>query len=382
MPSPDTGPGVLPEALVAEGERIMRICNACRYCEGYCAVFPAMERRLSFGEADLTYLANLCHDCGECLDACQYAPPHEFNVHVPRTLARVRLATYRGYARPSVAAAAFERPGAILWLAGLVSPLAFLAAVVAWRGRDLVLQAHGSTPGAFYQVIPHPVMIGFFTVVGLAVAIVLGRGVAAVWRDTGARFGQHPRLSDLARALGDAARLRYLHGGGVGCPYPGEVPSQARRWLHHATFYGFALCFAATCVAALYHHVWGWHAPYPLFSLPVVLGCIGGAGLVVGPAGLLALKAVRSREAPDAVQTELDETFLWMLLLTSITGFLLLMLRAGGGMGAVLAVHLGVVFGLFVTLPYGKFVHAGYRLCALVVHAVEERAGRGTSPHH
>ncbi|MEA3115709.1 MAG: citrate/tricarballylate utilization protein, partial [Caballeronia sp.] len=28
----------------AEGElsRIMQICNACRYCEGFCAVFPAM----------------------------------------------------------------------------------------------------------------------------------------------------------------------------------------------------------------------------------------------------------------------------------------------------------------------------------------------------
>ena len=25
--------------------RVMQICNACRYCEGFCAVFPAMERR-------------------------------------------------------------------------------------------------------------------------------------------------------------------------------------------------------------------------------------------------------------------------------------------------------------------------------------------------
>ena len=26
----------------------MTICNACRYCEGFCDVFPAMERRLEF----------------------------------------------------------------------------------------------------------------------------------------------------------------------------------------------------------------------------------------------------------------------------------------------------------------------------------------------
>ena len=32
----------------AEVERVMQVCNACRYCEGFCAVFPAMTRRLAF----------------------------------------------------------------------------------------------------------------------------------------------------------------------------------------------------------------------------------------------------------------------------------------------------------------------------------------------
>jgi citrate/tricarballylate utilization protein len=50
--------------LVAEAQRVLAICNACRYCEGYCAVFPALERRLSFDEGDVHYLANLCHNCG------------------------------------------------------------------------------------------------------------------------------------------------------------------------------------------------------------------------------------------------------------------------------------------------------------------------------
>src|SRR5215469_14752378 len=70
-----------------EGEvgRILQICNACRYCEGFCAVFPAMTRRLEFGKADIHYLANLCHNCGACLHACQYAPPHEFAVNVPQS---------------------------------------------------------------------------------------------------------------------------------------------------------------------------------------------------------------------------------------------------------------------------------------------------------
>ena len=84
----------MPGAALAPGEaevaRVMQICNACRYCEGFCAVFPAMTRRLEFGKADVHYLANLCHNCGACLHACQYAPPHEFRVNVPKAMATVR----------------------------------------------------------------------------------------------------------------------------------------------------------------------------------------------------------------------------------------------------------------------------------------------------
>ena len=77
------------EAL-AEADRLMTVCNSCRYCEGLCAVFPAMEMRRAFPDGDLNYLANLCHGCGACYYDCQFSPPHEFNVNVPQTLAQVR----------------------------------------------------------------------------------------------------------------------------------------------------------------------------------------------------------------------------------------------------------------------------------------------------
>ena len=32
----------------SEANRMLQICNACRYCEGFCAVFPAMTRRIEF----------------------------------------------------------------------------------------------------------------------------------------------------------------------------------------------------------------------------------------------------------------------------------------------------------------------------------------------
>jgi citrate/tricarballylate utilization protein len=69
----------------------------------------------------------------------------------------------------------------------------------------------------------------------------------------------------------------------------------------------------------------------------------------------------------------MDVAFILMLLLTSLTGLLLLVLRATPAMGVLLAVHLGVVFALFVTMPYGKFMHGPYRLLALLRHAEERR---------
>ena len=56
----------------------------------------------TFDEGDLNYLANLCHNCGACFYACQYAPPHEFAVNVPQTFAEVRTETYAKYAWPSI----------------------------------------------------------------------------------------------------------------------------------------------------------------------------------------------------------------------------------------------------------------------------------------
>ncbi len=173
-----------------------------------------------------------------------------------------------------------------------------------------------------------------------------------------------------------------MEGGGSGCTYPGEAPSRARRVFHHMTAYGFLLCFAATSVATVYHYGFGWIAPYGWFSLPVIFGTLGGIGLVIGPAGLLALnhhamKAAKAEpdwgpEDPDRMA--LDTGFATLLLLTSATGLALLFWRESAAMGILLAVHLGIVLALFVTLPYGKFVHGLYRYAALKRHAREQAA--------
>jgi citrate/tricarballylate utilization protein len=50
-----------------------------------------------------------------------------------------------------------------------------------------------------------------------------------------------------------------------------------------------------------------------------------------------------------------------------VTGLALLVLRHERVMPTLLVVHLGTVLALFVTLPYGKFVHGLYRVAALMM---------------
>ena len=49
----------------------MEICNACRYCEGYCAVFPAMELRREFSAAEIDVIGDTPRDitCGKAFGA-------------------------------------------------------------------------------------------------------------------------------------------------------------------------------------------------------------------------------------------------------------------------------------------------------------------------
>ncbi len=361
--------GMPTTAAETEVARQMQICNACRYCEGFCAVFPAMTRRLDFNKADIHYLANLCHNCSACLYACQYAPPHEFAVNVPQALAVVRGQTYADYAWPRGLGALYKRNGLTVALATAGALALFLLLVLLWSRGSLL---HAPLAGNFYAVFPHNTLALMFGVVFAVALAALGMGVANFWRavDPGRPDGGGAALE----TAGNVMTLKYLDGGhGQGCNETGDAFTLARRRFHHFTFYGFMLCFAATCVATLYHYLLGLHAPYPLLSLPVLLGTVGGIGLLVGPAGLLWLNLRRNPAQGDAQQKPMDRGFIALLLLTSLTGLALLAWRDSGAMALLLAIHLGFVLALFLTLPYGKFAHGSYRSAALLKYAIEKR---------
>ena len=359
--------------LIEEAQRLLSICNACRYCEGYCAVFPALQRRLAFPEHDVHYLANLCHNCGSCHYACQYAPPHPFDLNFPRTLARVREQTYRKYAWPGAFASLYDRNALAVALASFAGIAFMFLLAVFLTDPARLLQAHSDAQGSFHALIPHGPMVAVFGTVSAFVAIAFAVGLARFSPDMGERLADFVRPSTAAEALHDALTLRWLDGGGDGCRYPDEKLSNSRRVYHHLTFYGFLLCFAATSTATVYHYALGWKAPYPFLSLPVVLGTVGGIGLIAGPIGLLALRRHRDPELAAPEQKGMDEGFLVLLLATSVTGLALLFLRETRAMGVMLCLHLGAVLALFLTMPYGKFAHALYRVAALVRFHLERR---------
>jgi citrate/tricarballylate utilization protein len=92
------------------------------------------------------------------------------------------------------------------------------------------------------------------------------------------------------------------------------------------------------------------------------------------------LFVAKSRRAPELLDESrygMDVGFIAMLFLTGLTGMLLLLLRETAAMGPLLALHLGAVFALFITMPYGKFVHGIYRFVALVRYAQERRGEAG-----
>jgi citrate/tricarballylate utilization protein len=358
------------ENLLHEADRQLTICNACRLCEGFCAVFPALERRRTVDEGDILYLSNLCHDCQDCYTACMYAPPHEFAINVPAILSEVRLNVYETYASPRTLSSLLRHPrgGHLVALIGAILIVAIAALI---NAGPTVFSAVHHGPGAFYRVIPYAVMWTSFMAAALWVVGVWVVGAVRFWRDTASPLRGRVGLRAVGRALFEAATLRYMQGGGAGCDYPRPGGSYSRLILHSLVSYGFLAAFIATLLAALYQDVLGIMPPFSIVSAPVLFGAAGGVALCIGASGLLYLKVLADPVPSIRSMRSLDYAFLLLLDLVAITGIALLVLRDSPLMAALLVVHLGCVLGLFLTAPYGKFVHFVYRTMALVQNQIE-----------
>lgn len=359
------------QELLKEANHVMTVCNACRYCEGFCAVFPAMELRRIFSQEDMKFFANLCHNCRGCYYACQYAPPHEFDLNIPKTFAELRHATYKEFAWPNFLSGLLERNHRTVAVVTVLSVLFVFLITLLTRGADVVFGMHEG-PGAFYAVTPYAAIMIPFSLLALFIVFSWIKGIGFFWKAIGAPKKDLWDISAHLQALKDMLVLRYLGGGGHGCNYPDEAFSMGRRKYHHFTFYGFMLCFAATALAFIYEHALGWYSPYPITSLPVILGSVGGLSICFGTAKLFQLKQKMDQAPSSPVTAGMDVSFIVLLFVTSATGLLVLFFRSTPLMGFMLTVHLGFVLAFFLTMPYGKFLHAIFRYFALVRNAQEQ----------
>jgi len=366
--------------LFQEADRQLTICNACRYCEGICPVFPAIEQRQSFTKGDIRYFANLCHDCRGCYSSCMFTPPHEFALNIPKLMSEVRMESYEHWSWPGALARAYTSRGRSALLGCLAVAIVILAALLLIPSDRLFGVQIGA--GAFYRIVPYLGMVVPAVTLFLYGILIWLQGIFRFWNEPDSPLLRKPGgLKPLFRAIGDAATLKYLGGGGPGCFYPEESPSNLRRVFHSLLVLGFLLDFVSTTLAFVYEDFLRILPPYEYLSAPVVFGTLGGVLLVIGAIGLLALKVKSDRALGTPLAYSLDYAFLLTLGLTGITGLLVLLLRTTAALGTVLVLHLAMVAALFLTAPYGKFVHFVYRSFALLRFEIERGAGNQAAGH-
>jgi len=349
--------------LIEEARRQIDICNACRYCEGYCSVFPAITRERLFADGDITQLANLCHNCRGCYYACQYTAPHEFDLNLPKALAEVRHQSWKDHAWPAGFAKLFDTSGIAITVVLSLSFAVLFAAAQAIRSES---------GDGFYAHMSHGLMVAIFAPAFLAPLAALAVSLRRFWRSIG---GGRASIKDLLAAFKSAGRMKNLDGGhGEGCNFEDEDRfSNARRWFHQATLFGFLLCFAATSAGTILHYVFGLEAPYGFFSLPKLLGVPGGILLCAGTAGLawLKLKADKNLGALEVWGGEM--AFVVLLFFISASGLALYAATGTSLVGLLLPLHLGAVLAFFLLTPYSKMAHGFYRLASMVQDEVIKR---------
>jgi len=310
-----------------------------------------------------------------------FVPPHEFAINLPQVLSDVRVESYKAWSWPSLLALSFTDRRIALALAGSAFTLVVTLSIAFVSPKELFSVHRG--PGAFYQVIPFLAMLGPALVVSFYGTAVWIAGGARFWIDTERLLRKQSALRALAEAAGEILNLRWLQGGGPGCYYPGAQPSPLRRLYHCLVFYGFLSALGSTTLAAIYQDLLHRFPPYSLTSAPVMFGTVGGIGMVVGVAGLISIKWKSNRTPQGGTRAvSVDYLFLISLGLASLSGLLTLAFRATRAMGLILTIHLGLIAALFITMPYGKFVHSIYRSLAILKHRMEQSHSRAGATQH
>jgi quinone-modifying oxidoreductase subunit QmoC len=375
------------DELVASGGGDLKKCFQCATCSVVCelssgpAPFPRKEMIWAQWGLKDRLVADpdiwRCYQCNDCSTRCpRGARPGD-------VLAAVRAQAIRHYAIPQFMSDWVNQPRFLPLL--LVVPAILLGLALLLRG-PIEQAMHFEPPRGFYaQFVPHWLLIGFFSLfVGLAVVLALA-GVVRFWgnmRRADTSQGGAGEVRTLLGSVGRTVASIFRHDRFGKC-----TNRASRRTVHLLAFYGFLALFATTVWAVMDLYVnprlLGIASLYPFdMTHPIkILANVGAVVLIVG-----CVKALWDRtgqRAGDAVSTSFDWIFVWWLLGVGVTGAVIEVVRLAvelvGSSGlettayTIYFIHLVLVFGLLVYLPYSKFAHIVYRTAALVY---AERTGR------
>jgi quinone-modifying oxidoreductase subunit QmoC len=371
------------EDLVAAGGGDVKKCFQCATCSVVCGLsngsspFPRKEmiwaqwglKDRLVSDPDIW----LCHQCNDCSQRCpRGARPGD-------VLAAVRQKAIEHYAFPSVMGKWVNSVKAVPLMLVLI-PALLIAGALLVRGPIEAAVGYVDPHGhEFYaHFFPHWLLIVFYSGLTLLTFGGLIVGLFRFWAGMRANdsalerggpvLGFVPSVIKAATAVLTHARF-------------GKCTDQASRKTNHfLAFYGFLALFIVTswAVVDLYlMPMFGVESLYPfnLMHPMKILANVGGILLIIGAA-----KAILTRMNAPAdgkhQSTSFDWIFVWLLLLVGVTGFITEVFRFTVDPEVVSAihnvaygfyfVHLVMVFGLLVYLPYSKFAHIWYRTVAMI----------------
>lgn len=358
------------QGLLDEATRQFTICNACRYCEGYCPVWPAAHMRTLITNPDSVYLSNLCYDHRDCYYACPFVEPtHEFALNIPKVTRQVRKETYRNLTADFTSTAA--RKASLL-------ALTIMPVIAIW----LIFFHNVYSPGAFsfYNLVPKITTIVASTLLSVYLIVLMAlfvkRYVGIIEQDSGKAISGTPGYLGIKNIFGTIKDV-IIHRWFSDIHYPSDGESNLRKLNHALIFFGFGLDFLSTTLGFLYEDIMKIPSPYGLFSPVVMAGLAGGLMIAIGAVSSLSVRSYSSGKQDFMEISGFDTLFAIMLLLVAVTGISVLMTRLYSTTVisyTSLLVHYSIIYILFVTTPFtSNFLHIAARFTSLLKFNYENK---------
>ena len=366
-------------------------CFNCGVCSAICplsvdgASFPRrMSRYAQLGMREkLLSSPELwsCYGCSECTESCPtQADPASF-------MAAARRYAVASYDRTHLAyMLATSRLFAAVFVVALVGLLAaFMYSVHKPVGGESL---------AFFDFVPgdiiHNMGIAVMAVMGVAALMGVFEMVRRVLRGPAAHgagpSGVKPSPKVIVRKAADAAfyavgteslaqtrfREDCADAGAAGTAGSAQTaPWYLQRWfIHFATMWGFLGLLGATMAdyGLELLGVKSTGTAVPIWYPVRLIGTLAGFVLIYGTS-LLIVRRLRKSDRSSVHSTTSDWTFLGMLWVAGVTGFVLelaLYLPSAPAWGyPMFLVHVAVAMALVLLVPFGKFAHVLYRPLAL-----------------